>query len=142
MIEITPNLSLDESELSFDFIRASGPGGQNVNKVASAIKLYFDVRASPSLSEDVKKRLEILAGNRMTADGVLVINARRYRTQEQNRQDAIQRLVALIQKALEPPKPRKKTRPSVAARAARLEEKKRRGLVKRLRRNDPSDWEE
>jgi ribosome-associated protein len=141
MIEITPNLSLDESELSFDFIRASGPGGQNVNKVASAIKLYFDVRASPSLPEDVKERLEILAGNRMTADGVLVINARRYRTQEQNRLDAVQRLVALIQKALEPPKPRKRTRPSAAARAARLEEKKRRGFIKRLRRNDPSGWE-
>jgi ribosome-associated protein len=141
MIEITPDLSLDESELSFDFIRASGPGGQNVNKVASAIKLYFDVRASPSLPEDVKERLEILAGNRMTSEGVLVINARRYRTQEHNRLDAIQRLVALIQKALEPPKPRKKTRPSAAARTARLEEKKRRGLIKRLRRNAPSDWD-
>lgn len=141
MIEITPDLSLDESELSFDFVRASGPGGQNVNKVASAIKLYFDVRASPSLPEDVKARLEELAGNRMTSGGVLVINARRHRTQEQNRQDAIQRLVALIHKALEPPKPRKKTRPSAAARAARLDNKKRRGIVKRLRRNDPSDWE-
>jgi ribosome-associated protein len=141
MIEITPDLSLDESELSFDFIRASGPGGQNVNKVASAIKLYFDVRSSPSLPEDVKERLENLAGSRMTADGVLVINARRYRTQDQNRLDAIQRLVALIQKALEPPKPRKKTRPSAAARAARLEEKKRRGIIKRLRSNAPSDWE-
>ncbi len=141
MIEITPALSLEESELRFDFIRASGPGGQNVNKVASAIKLYFDVRASPSLTDDVKERLAKLAGKRMTDDGVLVIDARRYRSQEQNRLDAIQRLVALIQKALEVPRPRKKTRPSVTARAARLSEKKRRGLTKRLRRYDPSDWE-
>ncbi len=141
MIEITPALSLEESELRFDFIRASGPGGQNVNKVASAIKLYFDVRASPSLTDDVKERLAKLAGKRMTDDGVLVIDARRYRSQEQNRLDAIQRLVALIQKALEVPRPRKKTRPSVTARAARLSEKKRRGLTKRLRRFDPSDWE-
>ena len=140
MIEITPSLSLEESELRFDFVRASGPGGQNVNKVASAIKLYFDVRASPSLPEDVKARLVRLAGKRLTVDGVLVIDARRYRTQEQNRLDAIQRLAALVQKALEAPKPRKKTRPSVTAKAARLDEKKRRGLTKRLRRYDPSDW--
>jgi ribosome-associated protein len=142
MIEITPTLSLEESELRFDLIRASGPGGQNVNKVASAIKLYFDVRTSPSLPDDVKERLAKLAGNRMTEDGVLVIDARRYRSQEQNRLDAIQRLVVLIQKALEVPKPRKKTRPSVTARAARLAEKKRRGLIKRFRRYDPSDWGE
>jgi len=141
MIEITPTLSLEESELRFDFIRASGPGGQNVNKVASAIKLYFDVRASPSLPDEVKERLAKLAGSRMTDDGVLVIDARRYRSQEHNRLDALKRLVALIQKALEVPKPRKKTRPSVTARAARLAEKKRRGLTKRLRRYDPSDWE-
>ena len=140
MIEITPSLSLEESELRFDFVRASGPGGQNVNKVASAIKLYFDVRASPSLPEDVKARLVRLAGKRLTVDGVLVIDARRYRTQEQNRLDAIHRLAALVQKALEAPKPRKKTRPSVTAKAARLDEKKRRGLTKRLRRYDPSDW--
>ena len=142
MIEITPTLSLEESELRFDYIRASGPGGQNVNKVASAIKLYFDVRASPSLPEDVKERLAKLAGKRMTEEGVLVIDARRYRSQEQNRLDAIRRLVALIQKALEVPKPRKKTRPSVTARATRLAEKKRRGLTKRLRRYDPSEWGE
>jgi ribosome-associated protein len=141
MIEISPTLSLEEKELRFDFVRASGPGGQNVNKVASAIKLYFDVRASPSLPEDVKPRLVKLAGKRMTDDGVLVIDARRYRTQEQNRLDAIQRLAALIHKALEAPKPRKKTRPSVTAKAARLGEKKRRGLTKRLRRYDPSEWE-
>lgn len=141
MIEITPTLSLEDNELRFDFIRASGPGGQNVNKVASAIKLYFDVRQSPSLPDEVKERLAKLAGKRMTESGVLVIDARRYRTQEGNRLDATQRLVALIQKALEEPTPRKKTRPSAAARAARLAEKKRRSMIKRERRSQPPDWE-
>lgn len=141
MVEITPTLSLEDNELRFDFIRASGPGGQNVNKVASAIKLYFDVRQSPSLPDEVKERLAKLAGKRMTESGVLVIDARRYRTQEGNRLDAIQRLVALIQKALEEPTPRKKTRPSAAARAARLAEKKRRSMIKRERRSQPPDWE-
>ncbi len=141
MVEITPTLSLEDNELRFDFIRASGPGGQNVNKVASAIKLYFDVRQSPSLPDVVKERLAKLAGKRMTESGVLVIDARRYRTQEGNRLDATQRLVALIQKALEEPTPRKKTRPSAAARAARLAEKKRRSMIKRERRSQPPDWE-
>lgn len=141
MVEITPTLSLEDNELRFDFIRASGPGGQNVNKVASAIKLYFDVRQSPSLPDEVKERLAKLAGKRMTESGVLVIDARRYRTQEGNRLDATQRLVALIQKALEEPTPRKKTRPSAAARAARLAEKKRRSMIKRERRSQPPDWE-
>ncbi|HEY5669111.1 MAG TPA: alternative ribosome rescue aminoacyl-tRNA hydrolase ArfB [Anaerolineales bacterium] len=141
MVEITPTLSLEDNELRFDFIRASGPGGQNVNKVASAIKLYFDVRQSPSLPDVVKERLAKLAGKRMTESGVLVIDARRYRTQEGNRLDATQRLVALIQKALEEPTPRKKTRPSAAARVARLAEKKRRSMIKRERRSQPPDWE-
>ncbi len=141
MVEITPTLSLEDNELRFDFIRASGPGGQNVNKVASAIKLYFDVRQSPSLRDEVKERLAKLAGKRMTESGVLVIDARRYRTQEGNRLDATQRLVALIQKALEEPTPRKKTRPSAAARAARLAEKKHRSMIKRERRSQPPDWE-
>lgn len=141
MVEITPTLSLEDNELRFDFIRASGPGGQNVNKVASAIKLYFDVRQSPSLPDEVKERLAKLAGKRMTESGVLMIDARRYRTQEGNRLDAIQRLVALIQKALEEPTPRKKTRPNAAARAARLAEKKRRSMIKRERRSQPPDWE-
>lgn len=141
MVEITPTLSLEDNELRFDFIRASGPGGQNVNKVASAIKLYFDVRQSPSLPDEVKERLAKLAGKRMTESGVLVIDARRYRTQEGNRLDATQRLVALIQKALEEPTPRKKTRPSAAARAARLAEKKHRSMIKRERRSQPPDWE-
>ena len=134
MIEITPTLSLDESELRLDFIRASGPGGQNVNKVSSAVQLHFDVRGSPSLQEDVKERLARLAGSKMTVEGVLVIEAKRYRSQEQNRLDAIHRLVVLIQKALEKPEIRKKTRPSFSARAARVDDKKHRGEIKRTRR--------
>jgi ribosome-associated protein len=141
LIQITPSLSLEENELRFEFSRASGPGGQNVNKVSSAARLFFDVRRSPSLADDVKARLETLAGSRLTDEGVLVIDARRHRTQEQNRLDALHRLVALIQRALEAPKPRKKTRPSVTARATRLFEKKRRGQIKRTRRYNPDDWE-
>lgn len=141
MIEITPSLSIDESELQFDFIRASGPGGQNVNKVATAVQLRFDVWHSPSLEAEVKERLIRLAGRRMTEDGVLVIEARRYRTQEQNRLDAVQRLVVLVQKALAPPTVRKATRPSVTARAARVNEKKRRGALKRTRHYSPGEWE-
>ena len=141
MIEVTPTLKIDESEIQLDFIRASGPGGQNVNKVASSVQLRFDVRNSPALYPDVKERLIKLAGSRMTEEGVLIIEARRYRTQEQNRLDAIQRLVALVQKALVEPKQRKKTRPSVTSSAARVDEKKRRGAVKRTRRYNPADWE-
>ncbi|MBU2610229.1 MAG: aminoacyl-tRNA hydrolase [Chloroflexi bacterium] len=134
MLTITPSISLDARELTFVFVRASGPGGQNVNKVATAVQLRFDVRNSPSLPEEVKARLVRLAGKRVMADGVLVIEAKRYRTQEQNREDAIQRLGALIQKALEKPKSRRATRPSAAARARRIESKKRRGVIKRLRK--------
>lgn len=141
MIEILPNLSLDESELQFDFIRASGPGGQNVNKVATSVQLRFDVRNSPSLSSDVIGRLIKLAGSRMTDEGILIIEAKRYRTQDQNRYDAVQRLIALIQKALEKPKVRKATRPSITAKAARVGEKKKHGEIKRIRRFDPSEWE-
>lgn len=133
MLEITNNLIIDETELKIDFIQASGPGGQNVNKVASAVQLRFDVANSPSLSDDVKARLTKLAGKRLTQDGILVIEARRYRTQEQNREDAIERLRVLIRKALEKPKPRKKTRPSKAAQEERLKEKKHHGEIKRTR---------
>ncbi len=141
MIEITPTVQIDESELQYDFIRASGPGGQNVNKVASSVQLRFDVCNSPSLPADVKERLIKLAGSRVTEEGVLIIEAKRYRTQEQNRYDATQRLIAWIQKALEKPKVRKLTRPSVTAKAARVGDKKKRGEIKRTRRYNPEDWE-
>jgi len=141
MIEITQSLSLAEHEIQFDFIRASGPGGQNVNKVATSVQLRFDVRSSPSLQPDVKERLTRLAGRRMTGDGILIIEAKRYRTQEQNRLNAIQRLIVLIRKALVKPKVRKATRPSLTARAARISEKKRQGEIKRTRRYVPDDWE-
>jgi ribosome-associated protein len=141
MIEVTPTLKLDDSEIQLDFVRASGPGGQNVNKVASAAQLRFDVHNSPSLEPDVKERLIKLAGSRMTDDGVLIIEARRYRTQEQNRFDAIQRLITLIQKALVRPKIRRATRPTLTAKAARVGDKKKRGDIKRTRRYVPEEWE-
>ena len=140
MIPVTEQLSLDEEELEWDFIRASGPGGQNVNKVPSAVQLRFNVRHSSSLPEAIKERPMHLAGRRVTQAGVLVIDARRYRNQEANRQDALQRLIALIRKASAPPKMRRATRPSAAARAARREEKRRRALIKRYRR-PPTEWE-
>ena len=133
MLQITPSLFLDEKELTVDFIRASGPGGQNVNKVSTAVQLRFDVRNSPSLPDEVKPRLVRLAGKRMTNDGVLVIEAKRYRTQEQNRADAVLRLTALIEKAAYKPKKRRPTRPSMASQARRIETKKQRGALKHIR---------
>ena len=134
MIEITPAIALDDSELEFAFIRASGPGGQNVNKVATAVQMRFDARRSPSLPNDVSTRLQKLAGSRLTLDGVIVISANRHRTQERNKADAIERLVTLIAKAAEPPPPpRKKTKPSKAAKARRVDAKTRRGSVKAMR---------
>jgi len=134
MIAIPPNIELDESELEFAFIRASGPGGQNVNKVATAVQMRFDARRSPSLPNDVSTRLQKLAGSRLTLDGVIVITANRHRTQERNKADAIDRLVELIAKAAEPPPPpRKKTKPSKAAKAKRVDAKVRRGGVKAMR---------
>ncbi len=133
MIEITPSLAIEENEIQFDFIRSSGPGGQNVNKVATAVQLRFDVGNSPSLPGDVRTRLIRLAGRRITQDGILIIEARQFRTQEQNREDAIERLVELIRKATEKPRPRKKTKPSLAAKERRIESKKQRGRVKKLR---------
>ncbi len=133
MIPITPSIRLDESEISESFIRASGPGGQNVNKVATAVQLRFDVRHSPSLPMAVRQRLEKLAGSRLTGEGVIVIMAQRFRTQEANRRDALDRLVQLIARAAEPPVPRKKTRPTLASKRRRVEGKVRRGSVKQLR---------
>jgi ribosome-associated protein len=141
MIIITPTLSLSDSEVTLDFIRSSGPGGQNVNKVATAVQLRFDVQGSPSLPMDVKARLVKLAGSRMTESGMLLIEAKRYRTQEQNRADALGRLVALIRKALETPKPRRATRPSLASQTRRVETKKKRGAIKKNRALGPKEWE-
>jgi ribosome-associated protein len=141
MIQVTPNISLDEREISMEFIRASGPGGQNVNKVSTAVQLRFDAAHSPSLPEDVRERLVKLAGNLVTADGVLLIEAKRYRTQEQNRADAILRLSDLIYKAAQKPKVRRATRPSLSAKAARVFEKKRRGAIKKIRSYNPDEWE-
>ncbi len=130
---ITDILSIDDRELAWEFVRSSGPGGQNVNKVATAVQLRFDVLRSHSLPEDIRDRLIRLAGKRMTSDGILIIQARRFRSQEGNRQDAWDRLVELIQKALIRPRVRKRTRPTRAAKARRLEEKAKRGRIKKLR---------
>lgn len=141
MIEVTPEISIHENEIQVSYIHSSGPGGQNVNKVATSAQLFFDVRGSPSLPAEVKERLIKLAGSRLTTEGVLVITARRHRTQEQNRLDAIARLVKLIQQAAEPPKPRKKTHPGAGAAAVRMSDKRKRGETKRLRNYNPDDWE-
>ena len=141
MIHVARNIAIDENELDFEFVRSSGPGGQNVNKVSTAVQLRYDVENTATLPEEVKSRLKKLAGKRITQDGVLVIKAYRYRTQEQNRFDAIERLVDLVKKAAEKPKTRRSTRPSVTSKARRLAEKKHRGQIKRLRHYSPEDWD-
>ena len=133
MIRVSPNISLRESELQERFIRSSGPGGQNVNKVATAVQLRFDVANSPSLTDNVRARLRQLAGRRMTVEGILTIDARRYRTLERNRRDALERLLRLIRAAEVAPKLRKKTRPSLSSVRRRLDDKSRAGKIKRLR---------
>ncbi len=138
MLEFAPNVNLDESELRFDFVRASGPGGQNVNKVATAVQLRWDVRGTTALTPEVKERLIRLAGSRVTEEGMLVIEAKRFRTQEQNKVDSLKRLVVLVQQALVEPKVRKKVRPSGAGRAR---DKQHRSAVKRIRRYNPEEWE-
>jgi ribosome-associated protein len=133
MIHLTRNIALDETEIEERFIRASGPGGQNVNKVATAVQLRFDVAHSPSLPAPVRERLITLAGRRISADGVLMITAQRFRTQSRNRADALERLVELIRAAARPPKKRKATRPSRASKLRRLADKRQRGELKRAR---------
>ncbi len=139
MIPVTPAIQIDEREIAESFIRASGPGGQNVNKVSTAVQLRFDAGRSASLPEPVRQRLLRLAGSRLTHAGVIVITAQRFRTQEANRRDALDRLVGLIARAAEPPVPRKPTRPTRASRRRRLESKARRSGVKVLRGRPAGD---
>jgi len=138
MIRINARIAIEDREVDESFVRASGPGGQNVNKLSTAVQLRFDVRRSPSLPDDVRRRLERLAGSRLTRDGVLVIIAQRHRTQARNRQDGLDRLIDLIRRAAIAPTPRRPTKPTRASRERRIESKKRRGGIKHLRRARPS----
>ena len=137
MIRITQTISISESEIEERFIRSSGPGGQNVNKVATGVQLRYDAAHSASLPEPVRRRLAALAGARMTQEGVLLIDARQFRTQEQNRRDAMERLIALLRRASQRPKRRQATKPSAASRERRLETKRHRAAAKRMRRSPP-----
>ena len=139
MIQVTDTISIDESEIQEEFVRSSGPGGQNVNKVATAVQLRFDVHNSLSLSDEVRERLMQLAGRRMTESGELIISARRFRTQASNREDARIRLIELIRKATQKPKPRRKRKPSLISKQRRLEEKRKRGEIIKQRRFDALD---
>jgi ribosome-associated protein len=139
LIPINCHLFLDDNEIEESFVRASGPGGQNVNKVSSAVQLRFDLSGSRSLPEEVRERLARLAGRRLTRDGVIVIIAQRHRTQERNRQDALDRLIALIRRAAAPPTARRPTKPSRAAKERRLQAKARRATVKQQRRTAPDE---
>ncbi|MDZ7579734.1 MAG: alternative ribosome rescue aminoacyl-tRNA hydrolase ArfB [Deltaproteobacteria bacterium] len=134
MISVTTDIVIDEAEISMDFVRSSGPGGQNVNKVSTAVQLRFDVRNTPSLPAEIRERLIRQAGRRVTTEGVLIIQAARFRTQERNRQDAVDRLIELVRRAAEKPKHRVKTRPTLASKERQLTQKRRRGRIKKMRR--------
>ena len=133
MLQVTPDLAIDDAEIEERFVRASGPGGQNVNKVSTAVQLRFDVSRSSAMDEAMRQRLRALAGTRMTSDGVLVIDARRHRTQAQNRDDARERLVELLRQAATPPRRRRKTRPTIASKERRIQTKTRRARTKQGR---------
>ena len=137
-MRVTDSISIDDNELTEDFVRSSGPGGQNVNKLSTAVQLRFNVRRSPSLPNDVALRLMRLAGSRLTKDGVLIISAQSHRTQERNRQDARDRLIGLIRQAAVVPVKRRKTKPTKASKEKRIESKKRRGNIKGMRNTKPS----
>ena len=139
MIRVTDQIQIDESEIEESFVRSSGPGGQNVNKVSSAVQLRFDARNSPSLPDDVRRRLERLAGRRLTNDGVIVLIAQTHRSQERNRAEAVERLVELIRAASIRPKPRRATRPTLASKKRRLESKTKRAKIKTHRRTPDED---